>query len=151
MSISGAPARYDRAMPSPVQISALVVGSYSRPRPPAAMMTAFALMIWRTPVIISSGHYAVALPILNYQGGDKPLLVDADGRLDHLLVHNVEHGLPREVRHEECTGSLLSTEGPGAQMARLIPAEDDPHVLLLYEWLVPPPGIAPLWRPGLPR
>ena len=43
MSISGAPMRNDWAMPSPVQISALVVGLKHWPAPPDAWITALAL------------------------------------------------------------------------------------------------------------
>ena len=43
MSISGAPIRNDCAIPSPVQISALVVGLKHWPAPPDAWITALAL------------------------------------------------------------------------------------------------------------
>ena len=43
MSISGAPTRYAIEMPSPVQISALVVGLKHWPLPPVARITDLAL------------------------------------------------------------------------------------------------------------
>ena len=54
MSIMGAPARQASAMPSPVQMIALVEGSNTRPAPPAAMITALARMVCSSPVLMSS-------------------------------------------------------------------------------------------------
>src|SRR6266516_7726273 len=42
MSLSGTPARYAMAMPSPVLIAPLVVKGKMRPQPPVAMITALA-------------------------------------------------------------------------------------------------------------
>ena len=53
MSIRGAPALYARAMPSPVHMRALVLGSKTLPRPPVAMMTALARTTWTSPLLIS--------------------------------------------------------------------------------------------------
>ena len=40
-------------MPSPVQMSAFVEGSNTRPSPPVARMVAFARIAWTSPVRIS--------------------------------------------------------------------------------------------------
>ena len=54
ISIIGTPARHARARPSPVQMIALVEGSNTRPAPPAAMITVFAQIECKVPVLISS-------------------------------------------------------------------------------------------------
>src|SRR5579864_9157049 len=50
MSLSGAPARYVSAIPSPVQIFALVVNGKTRPHPPVHTITAFAVIARTLPV-----------------------------------------------------------------------------------------------------
>ena len=47
----------------------------------------------------------------------------------------MEHGLAREVSHEEGPGAALSTEGPGAQVALLITVEDHSHMLQRDQFL----------------
>ena len=50
MSLSGAPARYARAIPSPFLMLALVVNGKTLPQPPVQRMTALAMMVRICPV-----------------------------------------------------------------------------------------------------
>src|SRR5215213_3413403 len=54
MSLSGAPARYARAIPSPVLMLAFVVNGKTLPQPPVQRITAFAATAWILPVISST-------------------------------------------------------------------------------------------------
>src|SRR4051812_45853102 len=53
MSLSGAPARYARAMPSPVLMLAFVVNGKTFPQPPVHKITDLAATAWMRPVISS--------------------------------------------------------------------------------------------------
>ena len=73
-------------MPSPVQMSALVLGSKTRPRPPVATMTALARTTWMLARPDVQQYGAAALAVPDDQGQHEPFLVDAHARLHHLLV-----------------------------------------------------------------
>ena len=77
------------------------------------------------------GDHALATTVLNHQGRHEPLLVYACAGLDQLLVHDVEHGLSGEVRHEERACPLLAAEVASAEAAGVVTAEDHAEVLLL--------------------
>ena len=62
MSSSVAPALYANAMPSPVHIRALVVGSNARPIPPVAKITALAVIACIFPVSSSIATTPLQIP-----------------------------------------------------------------------------------------
>ena len=62
MSISGAPMRYACAMPSPVQMSALVVGWKHCPAPPEARIVDFAVKVSSWPVRMSRATQPTHVP-----------------------------------------------------------------------------------------
>ena len=62
MSMSGAPTRYAWAMPSPVQMSAFVVGFQTWPAPPEARMTFLAVKVSIRPVRMSRATHPMQRP-----------------------------------------------------------------------------------------
>ena len=111
MSISGAPMRNDCAMPSPVQISALVVGLKHWPAPPEAWITALALKSSIAPSRMLRATAPQQLPVVVlHERGDEPLLVAVDLRVDlhQLLVEHVQQRLAGDV------GDVVRARGGGA-------------------------------------
>ena len=116
-------------MPSPVQMSALVLGSNALPTPPEARNDG----LCRNRLELAREHLhgddALALPVLDDEVRDEPLFIGANARLHDLFVHDVQDGLTGDVRHEEGTGVACATECPRPKAAFLIAVEDHAHVL----------------------
>src|SRR3954454_15277243 len=92
MSLSGAPARYARAMPSPVLMLAFVVNGKTFPQPPVHKITDLAATARMRPVISSMGDDAVDSSVVHEQFGDEPLVVPAQRVvLQRRLEQRVQH------------------------------------------------------------
>ena len=111
MSISGAPMRNDCAIPSPVQISALVVGLKHWPAPPDAWIDGLgAEQLHRAVADVARDRAAAVAVVVLHERGDEPLLVAVDLRVElhQLLVEHVQQRLAGDV------GDVVRARGGGA-------------------------------------
>ena len=119
-------------MPSPVQISALVVGLKHWPAPPEAWITALAAnsSIEPSRMLRQIGAAAGALVVLD-DGGDEPLLVAVDLLvvLHQLLVEHVQQRLAGDVGDVVGARRGGAAERPRAEMPGLVAVEGDARVL----------------------
>ena len=76
-------------------------------------------------------HYdgAGAFAVLNYEGQQKPLFVDAHARFHHLFVQHMQQRLPGEIGYEECARLALSAECARAKPSFVVAVEYDAHML----------------------
>ena len=130
-------------MPSPVQISALVVGLKHWPAPPEARIVDLALKTSRRPSLIERATAPVQRPVVVLQQrGDEPLLVAVDllVELHQLLVEHVQQRLAGDVGDVVGAGGGGAAEGAGAELALVVAVERDAPVLELEHLVRAPRG-----------
>ncbi len=125
-------------MPSPVTISALVVGLYTWPAPPHARITFLAWKVSiRARAHVARDHAAAAPLLVLHERGREPLLVAVDRLvvLHQLLVEHVQDRLSGDVGH---VGGALHRGAPEraqVQLAVLVAVERDADVLEVHDLL----------------
>ena len=125
-------------MPSPVQISALVVGCQIWPLPPVARITALAPKWSIEPSLTLRQIAPTQLPSSSMrETGGEPLLVAGDllRVLHELLVEGVHDRLAGDVGDVVGARRRGPTEGPGAELALLVAVEGDAEVLEVEQLL----------------
>ena len=134
MSLSGAPARYASAMPSPVLMLAFVVNGKTFPQPPVASTTALAVMAWIRPVVSSIATTPQHPAVVDQEPGDEPLVVPLHrGILQGRLEQRVQHVEPGLVGGEPGAHLLHPAERPDRDPAVVLPAPRAAPVLELEE------------------
>ena len=132
MSISGAPMRNACAIPSPVQISALVVGLKHWPAPPEARIVRLGgEQLHRAVADVARDRADAVAVVVLHEAGDEPLLVAVDLLvvLHQLLVEHVQQRLAGDV------GDVVRARGGGAaeraraELALGVAVERDARVL----------------------
>ena len=118
-------------MPSPVQISALVVGLKIWPLPPVARITDLAVNSSSEPSrmlrVTRAGDAAV---VVAHERGGEPLLEALHLVVLHqLLVEHVQQRLAGDVGHVVGAGGRGAAEGAGAELALLVAVEGHAQVL----------------------
>ncbi len=125
-------------MPSPVQISALVVGCQTWPLPPVARITALAPKWSIEPSLTLRQIAPTQLPSSSRARlGGEVLLVAGDllGVLHELLVEDVHDRLAGDVGDVVGARGRGAAEGPRTELALLVAVEGDPEVLEVEELL----------------
>ena len=125
-------------MPSPVQISALVVGFQTWPLPPQARITDFASNSSIEPSATLRVTTPQHSPFSSIASAVRePLLVAGDrvGVLHQLLVEDVHDRLAGDVGDVVGAGGGGAAEGAGAELAFLVAVEGDAEVLEVEDLL----------------
>ena len=102
-------------------MSALVLGSNSRPQPPGGEDDGLRSDQMQFAGANLQRHDAGRLPVFHDERGDEPFFVALHAGLDKLFEHHVEQSLSREVADEKGARPALTTESPRTQTAVIVP------------------------------
>ena len=119
-------------MPSPVQMSALVVGLKHWPAPPEARIVDLGgEQLHRAVADVAGDRAAAVALVVLHERGDEPLLVAVDLLvvLHQLLVEHVQQRLAGDVGDVVGAGGGGAAEGARAELALVVAVEGDALVL----------------------